>query len=94
MANNQKGLSYAVVEVELSDINNQRPRWPFTSEMVACPENSVIGVKCATILAPDADFEINTVSIYNALATNPNFEITASGLLIPLVVSVVFSFVN
>lgn len=87
IANNQKGLSYAQVQVNLIDINNKYPRWPFPNDMVACPENSPMGVECGVLSAPDADFEENAVSTYHVVTPNTNFEITGAGSLIPLTVS-------
>ncbi|KAM7536230.1 hypothetical protein Aperf_G00000082111 [Anoplocephala perfoliata] len=84
MANNQKGVAYAQVLIQLQDINNQQPRWPFPNQTVACPENSVIGRTCATLSAPDADAGENAISTYEAVTANPNFQITQAGSLIPL----------
>ncbi|VUZ39348.1 unnamed protein product, partial [Hymenolepis diminuta] len=83
IANNQKGLSYAQVQVNLIDINNKYPRWPFPNDMVACPENSPVGVECGVLSAPDADFEENAVSTYQLVTSNINFDITRVGSLIP-----------
>ncbi|VDK36063.1 unnamed protein product, partial [Taenia asiatica] len=84
VANNQRGYAYAVVRIYLEDINNQYPRWPFPNSMVACPENSAVGLECATFLAPDADFGINAASTYRATESNQNFLITEAGSLTPL----------
>ena len=87
MADNQKGLAYAVLEIHLIDINNQRPRWPLTSEMVNCPENSIVGQNCATIIAADADYGDNATSTYQVITANSNFGVDTTGSLIPLMVS-------
>nr|CDS18766.1 neural cadherin [Echinococcus granulosus] len=85
MAKNRKGYAYAEVRVQLGDINNQYPRWPFPNSMVACPENSAVGSQCANLVAPDADFGINATSNYRAVTNNQNFRITETGSLIPLI---------
>lgn len=89
VASNKKGNAYAVLQIRLRDINNQYPRWPFPNSMVACPENWGVSSNCATLVAPDADYEINAVSTYHATASNNKFQITEAGLLFPLTVSLI-----
>ncbi|VDD83839.1 unnamed protein product [Mesocestoides corti] len=67
------------VLIQLIDINNQYPRWPYPNQLVQCPENTAVNTQCATLVAPDADADANAQSTYRAVEANPNFEITELG---------------
>ncbi|VDL88847.1 unnamed protein product [Schistocephalus solidus] len=65
IATNAVDASYAVVRVNLTDVNDEYPRWPYPKQTIALPENTPANTPFARLAAPDADIGQNAQSTYD-----------------------------
>uniref|UniRef100_A0A0X3PH08 Neural-cadherin n=1 Tax=Schistocephalus solidus TaxID=70667 RepID=A0A0X3PH08_SCHSO len=79
IATNAVDASYAVVRVNLTDVNDEYPRWPYPKQTIALPENTPANTPFARLAAPDADIGQNAQSTYISSPAHDEFQVSTIG---------------